>query len=144
MTARVLALLLGLGGLVAAVALLARDVGPMAPAEQRVRLLDPTAGTLDTVSVRGRRVEASVGGRVAEIDAETVWLTLGGDAFPVRFPEPHGLAVEDRVLAEGRLRARGGRRWLAVRSWSRVTTSVTTPPLAPDTLGAEGRPESGL
>ena len=139
MSARtVVALLLGLGGLVAAAVFLSREVGPFAPPIEA--LGSPTAHQLDTMTVRGRRVVVSVEGSVEAVGAEEVWVTMGDDAFPLRLPEDHGLAVEDRLMAVGRLRARGGRRWLAVEDWARVTTSVAAPPHVLDTLGAPGAP----
>ena len=134
----VLAAVLGLGGLAVAVGLLGRQVGPFAAPGARAVLADATAAQIDTVDVRGRVVEASVDGVVAQVDADdAVWLAVGDDAVPLRFAEVAGLAVEDRVLATGRIRARGGRRWLAVESWVRVEASVETqagpdsPPEAP-------------
>ena len=147
MTARaVLAAVLGLGGLVTAAVLLSDDVGPIARADAVTALDGPTAHQLDTLSVRGRRVVASAEGTVEAVGADEVWVTMGDDAFPLRFPGPHGLDVEDRVLVVGRLRARGGRRWLAVSDWAVVSSSVAAPGFAPDTLGAAGvpPPESGL
>ena len=122
-----LAGILGVGGLGAALALLARDVGPFATPERRVHLEDAAPATLDTVGFRGRRIEASVTGRVVEVSADgTVWLAAHGDAFPLRL-EADSIAVEDRLMATGRLRGRGGRRWLEVRSWVRVESAVRPP-----------------
>ena len=130
----VLAAALGLGGLAVAVGLLGREVGPFAAPGARAVLADATAAQIDTVDVRGRVVEASVDGVVTQVDADdAVWLTVGADAVPLRFAEAAGLAVEDRVLATGRVRARGGRRWLAVGSWVRVEASVETQ-IGPDSL----------
>ena len=85
------------------------DLGAATPAE------------LDTVAFGGRRVTASLGGYVADLRApDELWLADGGDAFRVVFPEPHGLDVEDRVLVVGRLRGRGGRRWLEAEAWTPV------------------------
>ncbi|WP_412063312.1 hypothetical protein [Rubrivirga sp. IMCC45206] len=119
---------IGLAGLALAIVLLARESGPLAAPDARVMVGDATATLLDTVSIRGRRVEASLDGHVTEIDAdETVWLSVAGDAFPLRFDDGHGLEVEDRVLVVGRLRARGGRRWLDVSAWSVVVADVRAP-----------------
>ena len=141
MTVRlVLAGALGLGGLALALALVARQSGPLAAPDARVELADATAAQVDTVDVRGRVVTASVGGTVVGVEpGGDVWLATGADAARLRFPEPHGLAVEDRVLATGRVRARGGRRWLAVDSWARVEASVR-PPAEPDTAGPNRPP----
>ena len=128
MTARLLlAAVLGLGGLAVALGLLARQSGPLAYPDARIVLADATPTQLDTVDVGGRVVEASVGGVVTEIDRRgAVWLEADGDAFALLFPDGHGLEVEDYVLATGRLRARGGRRWLRVASWSRIVSEIAT------------------
>ncbi|WP_412067772.1 hypothetical protein [Rubrivirga sp. IMCC43871] len=119
---------IGLAGLALAIVLLARESGPLASLEARVLVPDATAVLLDTIAVRGRRVEASLDGHVAEIGADgTVWLSVAGDAFPLRIDDGHGLDIEDRVLAVGRLRARGGRRWLDVSAWSVVVADVRAP-----------------
>ena len=124
----VLAGVLGLGGLVLALGLLGRQSGPFAAADARVHLEDATAATLDTVSVRGRTVEASVSGVVVQVDADgTAWLSTGGDAFPLRLADGGAVEVEDRLLATGRLRARGGRRWLDVRSYVTVRGDAAPP-----------------
>ena len=129
MSRRALALALGVGGLALAAALVARQQGVVGLSRPRVALVDATAADLDTVTVRGRIVQASVGGTVAQVDGDgEVWVWAGGDAFPLRFDEPPALAVEDRVLATGRVRARRGRRWLDVASWVRVEPAVETPP----------------
>lgn len=127
-----LAAALGLGGLAVALGLLARQSGPMAYADARAVVPDATPAVLDTLDVRGRVVEASVAGVVAQVDeGGDVWLEAAGDAFALRLPEGHGLRVEDRLLATGRLRARGGRRWLDVAAWTRVVAEVATQPPAP-------------
>ena len=135
MTSRTIAAgVLGVGGLLVGLALLLRESGPLALPGASVVLEDATATTLDTVSVRGRTVEASVGGVVVEVDGPTVWLSTGDDAFPLRIdggPDGPGLEVEDRVLAVGRLRARGGRRWLEVRSWSVLEGEAAPPGAGP-------------
>ncbi len=119
---------LGVAGLVVALVLIARESGPFAAPGARAVVADATAAQLDTIAVRGRRVEASLDGHVAEIGSDgTVWLSVGGDAFPLRVGEGHGLEVEDRVLAVGRVRARGGRRWLDVSAWSVVVADVRAP-----------------
>ncbi|PAP76905.1 hypothetical protein [Rubrivirga marina] len=121
----VLASVLGLGGLALGAALLIRESGPF---RERVALPDVTATTLDTVSVRGRRVEVSLEGTVTQIGpGDDVWLETGGDAVALVFPEAGDLEVEDRLLAVGRLRSRGGRRWVDVESWARVETGVRPP-----------------
>ncbi|WP_420457028.1 hypothetical protein [Rubrivirga sp.] len=115
---------LGLGGLALGIALLARDTGP----DARVSVPGATAAVLDTLSVRGRRVEASLDGTVVQVGpGDDVWVEAGGDAVPLRFRDDPGLEVEDRVLAVGRLRDRGGRRWVAVESWARVEPDVRPP-----------------
>ena len=115
-----------LGGALAAVRL-ARQPGGIA--RERVEVRDATAAVLDTVAVRGRVVQASVSGWVVQQGREgEVWVSSGGDAFPMRFPPGAEFEVEDRVLATGRLRARGGRRWLEVTSWAHVEGAVSAPP----------------
>ncbi|MGB3542891.1 hypothetical protein [Rubrivirga sp.] len=118
--------MLGLGGLGVALGLLSRGSGPLATPESRVVLEDATATTLDTMAFRGRTIEASVRGIVVQIDAQSVWVTTGDDAFPLRLDAPD-LEVEDHLLAVGRLRGRGGRRWLEVRSWSVLEAEVLPP-----------------
>ena len=114
-------------GVALAVALAVRQPG--GAGGERVEVPDATAAVLDTVAVRGRIVRASVDGWVVQVGRDgEVWVSSGGDAFPVRFPPEAELEVEDRVLVTGRLRARGGRRWLAVTSWARVEPSVPAPP----------------
>lgn len=89
------------------------DLGAMTPA------------ALDTVSFGGRRVTASLGGYVTDVHApDQLWVADAGDAFRVVFPEPPGLGVEDRVLVVGRLRGRGGKRWLEAESWTPVVGSA--------------------
>ena len=123
-----LATALGLGGLGLAIALVALDVGPLARPGARVMLADATPATLDTVTVRGRRVEASLDGIVVQIGpGDDVWLASGTDAVALRFPSDPALEIEDRVLAVGRVRARGGARWIDVASWSRVAADVRPP-----------------
>ena len=120
-----LALVLGLGGLAAAAVLLARQPGPWS---ERVALADATATTLDTVSVRGRRVEVSVAGVVTQVGpGADVWLSTDGDAVALRFPPDTAVEVEDHLLAVGRLRSRAGRRWVDVASWTRVVADVRPP-----------------
>ena len=87
----------------------ARDLGAMTPAG------------LDTVAFEGRRLTASLGGYVTAFDApHALWIADDGDAFRVLFPEDPGLEVEDRVLVVGRLRGRGGQRWLEAEAWTPV------------------------
>ena len=120
-----LALVLGLGGLAVAAVLLARQPGPWS---EPVALADATAATLDTVSVRGRRVDVSVAGVVTQVGpGDDVWLSTGGDAVALRFPPDTAVEVEDHLLAVGRLRARAGRRWVAVTSWTHVESAVRPP-----------------
>lgn len=123
----VIMIALGLAALVLAFVLLTRESGPFAG--PLVVMEDVTAAHLDTATVRGQRVEASLSGVVVEVaPSGDVWVSAGGDAFALRFPEAPDLTVEDHVLAVGRLRARGGRRWLAVESWVRLDPSVRPPP----------------
>ena len=90
-------------------ALAPRDLGAMTPA------------ALDTVAFGGRRLTASLSGYVTDVRApDELWIADAGDAFRVVFPEAPGLGVEDRVLVVGRLRGRGGRRWLEASAWTPV------------------------
>ena len=117
------ALALAALGLLVAAALLGRESldAAMAP----VDLGSTTPAYLDTVAFRGRRLSASLGGYVADVQAPTeLWIADDGDAFRVVFPEPPALDVEDRVLVVGRLRGRRGRRWLEARSWTPVVGSA--------------------
>ncbi len=123
-----LAALLGLGGLGLAVALVALDTSPFSVTAPRVELAGATSATLDTVTVRGRRVEASLSGVVVQVGpGDDVWLAVGGDAVALRFEDAPRVEVEDHLLAVGRLRARGGRRWVEVAAWSRVEADVRPP-----------------
>ena len=134
MTRRTVAITLGLGGAILAVALvvLGRQSGVIDVGLPRVQLDGATAAVLDTVSVKSRVVEASVEGTVTQVDADgQVWIASGGDAFALRFEEPPPLAVEDHVLAAGRVRSWRGARWLAVDSWVQVV-STTVPPPGPE------------
>ena len=129
MTRTALLTSLGVGSAVLVAVLAARQSGVIGPARPRLHLNDATAAVLDTVTVRGRTVEASLGGRVVQVGpGEQVWLDTGRDAFPLRFDDEPGLAVEDRVLVTGRVRARRGARWLEVGSWVRVVPAVAAPP----------------
>jgi hypothetical protein len=129
----VLAVLLGLGALGLGAWLLARETGAVGT---RVHLADVTAASLDTTSVRGRRVEVSLGGVVTQIGpGEDVWLDTGRDAIALRFPGADAppairLEVDDRLLAVGQLRAWRGRRWVDVASWVQVETVVRPPSAA--------------
>ena len=121
-----LAAAVAVAGVALAAVLLSREPGGIA--RERVEVPGATAAVLDTVAVRGRVVQASLDGVVVQAGrGGEVWVASGGDAFAVRFPAGAGLEVEDRVLATGRLRARGGRRWLEATSWARVEASVRAP-----------------
>ena len=58
---------------------------------------------------------------------DDVWIASDGDAFAFRFDDDAEVEVEDHLLAVGRLRARGGRRWVDVSAWSRVEAEVRPP-----------------
>lgn len=121
---------LAVGGLVLALALVSRGVGPWAPPP--TVLADASAVALDTIDVRRRRVRASVNGIVAEIrEGDRVWLSTDGGQVELALPEAEAVAVEDRLLVEGRLRDRRGRRVLEVESWVVVDATVR-PPAAPE------------
>ena len=122
-----LAIVVAVLGVAVVVALAVRQPGGIRG--ERVEVPDAAAAVLDTLRVQGRIVEASVNGWVVQQDPDgVVWVSSGGQAFPMRFPEGVVLEVEDHVLVTGRLRARGGRRWLAVTSWAHVETEVSAPP----------------
>ena len=119
---RGLAILLGLGGLAAAALLVGQELrsgdSPLAPP---VELGATTPRQLDTLAFRGRRIEASLGGRVFEVAPDgRVWLGSDAQAFPVSFPDSVEVDVEDRLLVTGRLRGQGGRRWLEAQAWTHV------------------------
>ena len=111
-----------LAGLGAGLSLGLRQHGPWRhPEAAPLILVDPDAALLDTVRLRGRRVSASLSGTVQAVGAEgTVWLGEGDGAIPLSFDHDPAVAVEDRLLVTGRLRSRGGDRWLEVEGWSRV------------------------
>lgn len=120
------AAVLGVGGLVLALWFLSREVGPFAA--EPVALADASAVTLDTVAVRGRRIEASINGIVVEVRTDgDVRLAVPGGTVELRMPETAEVAVEDRLLAAGRLRSRGGRRYVEVDAWSVVEATVRPP-----------------
>ena len=108
----------------AVVAWAVADRGPVAAlAAEPVTVHDVGAGRLDTLRLRGRAVTASVDGTVVQVGpGDHVWVDLGDGAFALRVPDGDALAVRDRVLAVGRVRGRGGRRWLDVEAWSRVAS----------------------
>ena len=113
------ALLLAAVGLAVWAALLARQSVDVALAPRDLGAMTPAG--LDTVAFGGRRLTASLGGYVAGFASPTaVWIADDGDAFRVVFPEPPDLGVEDRVLVVGRLRGRGGTRWLEAEEWTPV------------------------
>ena len=106
-------------GLAVGAALLGREVVSGSAAGRDLGAMTPAA--LDTVAFGGRRLTASLGGYVTGFDApDALWIADEGDAFRVVFPEPPDLDVEDRVLIVGRLRGRGGERWLAAEDWTPV------------------------
>lgn len=115
---------IALAGVAVAAVLAARQHGPYArPESAPLLLVDATAAALDTVRLGDRRVTATLNGRVVAVGpAGSVWLDTGADAFPLRFPEAVPLEVEDRALVVGRLRGRGGERWVEVVGWSAVTS----------------------
>ena len=111
-----------LSGLALAGALLILDqragTSPTAPP---LELGAASPALLDTLAFRGRRIEASLDGWVAEVAPDgLVWLGSDALAFPVALPDTADVAEEDRLLVTGRLRGRGGRRWLDATAWSEV------------------------
>lgn len=121
-TRRAVAIVLGLIVVGAATALYVRQNGSLPGlGEPPLLLVDAGAAVLDTVRLGGRRVTATLNGTVTEVAPDgTVWLDTGSDAFPLLFPDEAVLDVEDRVLAVGRVRAKGDRRWVDVDAWSLV------------------------
>ena len=117
-----LALLLGLGGLAAAALLIGQEQrSGTAPTSPPVELGAATPRQLDTLAFRGRRIEVSLGGWVSEVAPDgRVWLGSDAQAFPVSLPDSVDVAVEDRLLVTGRLRGRGGQRWLEAEHWTHV------------------------
>lgn len=116
------ALAVGLGGLAIGIALFGqeqqRGETPTAPP---VELGATSPARLDTIAFRGRRIEASLGGWVSEVGTDgAVWLGSDALAFPVRLPDSAAVEVEDRLLVTGRLRGRGGRRWIEAKAWTPV------------------------
>lgn len=91
------------------------------PSAPPLELGTASPALLDTLAFRGRRIEASLGGWVSEVDPHgVVWLGSDALAFPVKLPDSARVAVEDRLLVTGRLRGRGGRRWIEARAWTPV------------------------
>lgn len=116
-------------GLAAGTVLVLRQSGRIG---ERVALADVSAADLDTVSVDGRRVDVSLSGIVTQVGpGDEVWLSVGGDAAALRFPEGAVVEVEDHLLVVGALHSWRGRRWVDVSGWSQVEASVR-PPSAPD------------
>ena len=118
----VLAFGLGLAGLVVAAFLLGKEQQRgEAPTTPPLELGAVTPAQLDTLSFRGRRIEASLSGWVSEVDVDgQVWLGSDAQAFPVVLPDTVTVRVEDRLLVTGRLRGRGGRRWIQANAWTPV------------------------
>lgn len=127
------AAVLSFAGLAVGGVLLALQSGPyQAPEAAPLLLVDATATALDTVHLGGRTVTATLNGTVVEMDTDgAVWLDTGEDAVRLALPEAADLQVEDRLLVVGRLRGRGGRRWVDAEAWSRVASRVTTEAVRP-------------
>ena len=119
---RALTLGIGLGGLAVAALLILQDQrAGETPTAAPFELGEALPAHLDTLAFRGRRIEASLSGWVSEVEANgTVWLGSDALAFPVLLPESVAVGVEDRLLVTGRLRGRGGRRWIEAKSWTDV------------------------
>lgn len=117
---------LGLLALAAAAVFVGRDTGLVElPGTTPLLFIDPSPARLDTVTIDGRRVTATLGGIVRQIDPDgTVWMEWDGDAFGLRLPETDSVQVEDRALVVGRLRSWRGRRWLDVEAWTPITRSI--------------------
>ena len=77
----------------------------------------------------GRRVTASLDAVVQAVGADgQVWLGTADHAVEVRGVGPDSLAVEDRVLVDGRLREDAGERWLDAGVITRVEGGTLTVP----------------
>lgn len=93
------------------------------PPAGSVDLGDAPVGLLDTVSLAGRYVTASLDGSVQGVGADgTVWVGTADRAFAVRGALAESLRVEDRVLVFGRVRAGRDGRWLDADALTEVTT----------------------
>ena len=119
---RVVGLAIGVSGLMVGAVVIGQELAagdtPTAPP---VALGAAHPALLDTLAFRGRRIDASLSGWVSEVDADgVVWLGSDALAFPVRLPDSADVRVEDRLLVTGRLRGRGGRRWLHAKTWTPV------------------------
>ncbi|GAB5534667.1 MAG: hypothetical protein Rubg2KO_09160 [Rubricoccaceae bacterium] len=116
------ALAVGLGGLALGALLAAQDFrAGETPTAPPLELGASHPALLDTLAFRGRRIEASLSGWVSEVAPDgSVWLGSDALAFPVVLPDSVDAAVEDRWLVTGRLRGRGGTRWIQARTWTRV------------------------
>lgn len=99
------------------------------PLSDHVDLVDASVETLDTVAVDGRRVVASFGGTVTDVDSDgTLWVGTGERAFAVRGAAAESLRVADRVLVVGRLRADRTGRWLDAGALTVVRTEAFVGP----------------
>ncbi|MEO0558219.1 MAG: hypothetical protein AAF170_08555 [Bacteroidota bacterium] len=116
------ALAIGLGGLLVGAFVLAKDFrAGETPTAPPLELGESDPALLDTVAFRGRRIEASLSGWVSEVAPDgSVWLGSDALAFPVRLPDSVEVSVEDRWLVTGRLRGRGGHRWIQANTWTHV------------------------
>jgi len=115
-------LAIGLSGLAVGAILIGQDLkAGETPTAPPLELGASHPALLDTLAFRGRRIEASLSGWVSEVDVDgTVWLGSDALAFPVVFPDSVDAAVEERWLVSGRLRGRGGHRWIQANGWTRV------------------------
>lgn len=86
---------------------------------------DAPLAVLDTVSVAGRVVLASIGGTVQAVAPGTAWIGTADHALALRGVADDSLRTEDHVLVSGRLReSAGGARWLDVHTLTHIE-SVT-------------------
>ncbi len=84
---------------------------------------------IDTVTLDGRRVSVSIDAVVQAVGADgQVWIGTADHAVEVRGVGPDSLAVEDRVLVDGRLREDEGDRWLDAGVVTRVEGGPLTVP----------------
>ena len=96
----------------------------------RVLHLDGASITrIDTVALAGRRVSVSLDAVVQAVGADgQVWVGTADHAVEVRGVAPDSLAVEDRVLVDGRLRESESERWLDAGTVTRVEGGPLTVP----------------
>lgn len=95
------------------------------PLSDRVNIGAAGVAVLDTVSLAGRRVTASLDGTVQAVGPDgTVWVGTDDHAFAVRGDAADSLAVEDRVLVVGLVRDDQEGRYLDAEAVAHIVTQV--------------------